>query len=972
MYKLAIQRPIATIMGIMVFIVFGFISYFKMPVNLFPNVDFPVVSIQAIYPGADAQAVESKVTDKLEEAISGIDGIKKIKSTSYDGFSLVVVQFELEKDLDEATNDVRDKIGAVNLPDGAKKPTVRKLGIGGEVIDLFVATKSGNTKELMHLAKEKIKPKLQRIKGVGEVSILGYRAREIRIFLNPQKLAKYQVSASELSRKISANNLSLGIGKIENSKQEIIVKVKADADTVAELENLIVKPGLKLGEVALVQDGLSDLKTYASLNSKEGVTLVVKKISGENVLSIINHVKEIMPNLKELAGDDYTLQLVNDQSDKILVNMHNVTFDLIYGSILAIIIVFLFLRNARATIVSAIAIPASVIGTFAIINWLGYDLNRLSMIGLTLAIGIFIDDAIVVIENITKKMEEGVNAVQASREGIAEIAFSILAISAVLLAVFIPVAFMDGIVGLFFNSFAMTVASGIVLSFFVATMLIPSIGARALNAKESWFYGATEHLFVWMEDSYTKLLQILLRFKIITVIATIGILIASLGLKVGMDFMPVEDNGEYRVILRAPVGTSLEAMKELSRPILQEIQDDKLTQYAILSIAYNAAKEPYRARIYVKTIPKEQRIGMPQAKIIENYREKFSGIKALKISVEKLPPFETGESVAQVQVVITGESFQKLDIISQKLMEQMGTINGLVGIDRDYEEGKPQYNITIDKSAASRAGVKASDVAQLMLGALSSDSAISSFQDAGREYDITMRLEDRFKESIKSIQALKIRASNGTLISLDGLVRIEPKVKQASIKRYDMEHTVMVSASTNGVSLNIAVAKIEKQLKDILPHGYTYRFNGDVEHMQDTAKAFAGAVGLAIILIYLILAALYESFIQPLIIMVALPLSFTGVMVALYLTDNNFSLFVMIGIILLLGMVGKNAILVVDYANRAIKDGLELNQALLDAGRKRLRPILMTTVAMIGAMAPLAFIEGPGFESNSPMALAIM
>ena len=638
MYKLAIQRPIATIMGIMVFIVFGFISYFKMPVNLFPNVDFPVVSIQAIYPGADAQAVESKVTDKLEEAISGIDGIKKIKSTSYDGFSLVVVQFELEKDLDEATNDVRDKIGAVNLPDGAKKPTVRKLGIGGEVIDLFVATKSGNTKELMHLAKEKIKPKLQRIKGVGEVSILGYRAREIRIFLNPQKLAKYQVSASELSRKISANNLSLGIGKIENSKQEIIVKVKADADTVAELENLIVKPGLKLGEVALVQDGLSDLKTYASLNSKEGVTLVVKKISGENVLSIINHVKEIMPNLKELAGDDYTLQLVNDQSDKILVNMHNVTFDLIYGSILAIIIVFLFLRNARATIVSAIAIPASVIGTFAIINWLGYDLNRLSMIGLTLAIGIFIDDAIVVIENITKKMEEGVNAVQASREGIAEIAFSILAISAVLLAVFIPVAFMDGIVGLFFNSFAMTVASGIVLSFFVATMLIPSIGARALNAKESWFYGATEHLFVWMEDSYTKLLQILLRFKIITVIATIGILIASLGLKVGMDFMPVEDNGEYRVILRAPVGTSLEAMKELSRPILQEIQDDKLTQYAILSIAYNAAKEPYRARIYVKTIPKEQRIGMPQAKIIENYREKFSGIKALKISVYLFMP----------------------------------------------------------------------------------------------------------------------------------------------------------------------------------------------------------------------------------------------------------------------------------------------------------------------------------------------
>jgi len=971
-YKFAISRPIATLMAFMVFIVFGLISYFKMPVALFPNVDFPVVSVQTIYPGADSLAVESKVTDRLEEAISGIDGIKKIKSTSYDGFSSIVVQFELEKDLDEATNDVRDKIGAVELPDGAKKPTVRKLGIGGEVINLFVATKDGDEQALMRLVKDKIKPKLQRIQGVGEVKILGYRSREIRIFLDPNQLAKYKITASELQNIVSANNFSLGAGNIENSKEVILVKLKADANTIDELKSLIIKPGVRLGDVAKVKDGLSDLKTYSSLNGKIGVTLVVKKISGKNSLDIIKSVKKLMPQLQDIAGKNYTFQLVNDKSDKILVNMHNVTFDLIYGAILAILIVFLFLRNVRATFVSALAIPVSVIGTFAIINWLGYDLNRLTMIGLTLAIGIFIDDAIVVIENITKKMEEGKDAITASKEGISEIAFSILAISAVLLAVFVPVAFMDGIVGLFFNSFAMTVASGIVLSFFVATMLIPSAGARVLKAQEGWFFRVTEGFFKALESAYAKVLALLLRFKLITIIATVAILVASFGLKVGMDFMPIEDNGEFRVKIKAPIGTSLEAMKTKVTPLLKEIQSDKLTKYAILSIAYDAAKEPHKAKIYVKLIDKQKRLDMPQAKVIEKYRKKFAKIKDLNIKVEKLPPFETGESVAPVQVVITGDDFKKLDKISKELMQKMSHIKGLVGIDRDYEEGKPQYDIKIDQEAATRFGVNAKELANLLYVALSSDRAISYFQEDGKEFDITMRLKDRYREKIDYIKSLKIRSNSGVLVPIDSLIKIEKKSKIASIKRYDMEHKVMVSAFTDGVSLNVVVKEIEKEMKRLLPKGYSYRFNGDVEHMQDTAKAFAGAVSLAVILIYLILAALYESFIQPIIIMVALPLSFTGVMVALYLSNNNFSLFVMIGIILLLGMVGKNAILVVDYANRAIKEGLSLDRALLDAGKKRLRPILMTTVAMIGAMAPLAFIEGPGFESNSPMALAII
>ncbi len=972
MYNFAIKRPITTLMGVMVFIVFGLMSYKSMPVNLFPNVDFPVVSIQTIYHGADATTVESKLTDKIEEAVSGIDGIKKLVSTSYDNFSSVIVQFELNKNLDEATNDVRDKLGSLSLPENVEKPIVRKLGIGGEVIDLFVATKNGNTQALMQLAKEKLKPKIQRIKGVGAVDILGYRAREIRIFLDPNKLNKYNLSASELQGLISANNLSLGAGEIENSKKVIKIKVKADANSIKELKSLIIKPGLHLGDIAEVKDSISDAKTYSSLNGEQGVTLVVKKVSGENVLSIIKKVKALMPKLKDIAGKNYTLQLVNDKSDKILVNMHNVTFDLIYGSILAVIIVFFFLRNFRTTLVAAIAIPTSVIGTFAIINWLGYDLNRLTMIGLTLAIGIFIDDAIVVIENITKKLEEGKSAMQAATEGIGEIAFSIMGISAVLLAVFIPIAFMNGIVGLFFNSFAITVASGIVLSFFVSIMLVPTVSARTLKASKSWFYRVTEGFFKKLDTIYKAIVKQIIRFKYITLFLTVGLLVASFGLKVGMDFMPMEDNGEYQVQIKAPVGTSLEAMRQKVEPILNEIKADKLTKYAILSIAYNAAKEPYKAKIYVKTIPKEQRLNMPQAKIIEKYRKRLAKYKGLNIVVLKIPPFETGESSAPVQVVITGSDFKKLDEISTKLMQKMHKIKGLADIDSDLVDGKPQINIKIDKESAARFGINANEVAKLLIAAYSSEMPISYYEEGGREYDITMRLNDSNRKSIKSIKKLKIRAKNGDLIPLEGIIKIKRTSKLASINRYDMEHKVLVTAGLNGVSLNVVMKKIEKELKPLLPKGYSYRFTGDIEHMQDTAKAFAGAVGLAVILIYLILAALYESFIQPLIIMVAMPLSFTGVMVALHFSGNNFSLFVMIGIILLLGMVGKNAILVVDYANRAIKEGLDLDSAIIEAGEKRLRPILMTTFAMIGAMLPLAFSKGPGFESNSPMALAII
>ncbi len=973
MYKFAINRPITILMAVMALIIFGIKSYTTMPLALFPNVDFPIVTIQTVYPGADAKTVESKITDKIEEAVSGINGIDKLNSTSYEGLSYVIVQFELSRSIDEAANDVRDKIGGVILPTNAKTPLVQKISTAGEAISLFVVSKTGDMSALMQLVDERIKPKLQRIPDVGDVDVDGYQDREIRIFLDPFLLNKFNVSAIELQNKISSENFKSSAGKSINSKQELIIKFKGDSQSVESLANIEIKKGLRLKDIAKVEDGLSDIKSFTSYNGQVGVMLNIMKISGTNVIGIIEQAKLILPDLIQLAGEDYELTLIKDQSDKIMGSVNQVKFDLMFGAILAIFIVFMFLRNVTATIVSALAIPTSIIGTFAIIDYMGYDLNKLTLIGLTLAIGIFIDDAIVVIENISKKMESGMEAFQATYEGVHEIAFSLLAISAMLLAVFIPVAFMDGIVGKFFNAFAMTVASGIVLSYLVAIMFIPTVGARVLRHKETKFHAKTEPLLQALDSAYVKMLKPLIRYKYITVLMTFGLLFLSANVfsNVGMDFVPTEDNSEFQIAAKADVGTSIEEMKRKLEPIMEAIKADEMVDYRSLSIGYTAADESHKALVYIKLVPIVDR-ALGQVEIIDNYRDKFKSIEGLTIAVEKIPPINTGGSNAPLQIIITGDSLTELKSISDKVSKLMGEFEGAVDIDSDYQGGKPEITISLIRHNAARLGITSKQIASLLNSNYSSDSKISNFEQNGREYDITLRFNDQKRADIESIKKIQIRAANGEYVYLDGLINFEVGESIASVNRFDRERSVMITSNLSNIPLNALVNHVDANIAELLPQGYNYVFSGDVERMQNTATSFSTAVGLAVILIYLILAALYESLIQPIIIMITMPLAFTGVITALGLSGNNFSLFVMIGIILLLGMVGKNAILVVDFANRAIKQGESVDDALIHAGEKRLRPILMTTFAMVGAMMPLAFGTGVGHELNSPMALSVI
>jgi HAE1 family hydrophobic/amphiphilic exporter-1 len=975
MYKLAIKKPIATLMYVFTLVVFGWMSFKSMPSALFPNIDFPMVTIQTIYPGAQPSTIESQVTDKLEEAISRIGGVDSITSSSSDGISIITVKFFLERDIDEATNDVRDKVSAVNLPRDAKTPLVSKLDIGGaSVINIFLSNKNGDIKELMMFADEKVKPTIQKILGVGAVNIIGYKDREIKIYPNIDALNRYGITISELNQAVSLENVKIGGGKLITKTDEFILKTKADALSVKELRDIKITDSIRLKDIAVVEDTLSDAKSYSSYNGDEGVSIEVQKISGTNTIDVVKRVKAAIPTLKTLAGDKYNIELLQDTTPFIINSLEDVKFDLIYGSILAAIIIFVFLRNFRITLVSALAIPSSIFGTFALMDIMGFDLNKMTLIGLTLAIGIIIDDAIVVIENIYKKLESGMSRFDAAYEGTKEMAFAILAISAMLLAVFIPVSNMSGIVGKFFESFAMTVGFAIIISYTIALSFIPSLSARVIHKGESRFYTLSEPLFKFIDKIYDILLKIALRFKFLTLIGVSVIFVLSLSLfpKIGMDFIPKEDKSKFEVHLKAKAGISLQEMIKESKKVENLIKKDKNVEFTTLSVGYNTAKEINKALIYVRLTPKNTR-AKNQEQIIQDFRKKLKPFgKDMFITAAAIPDIKGAGVSVPYQIILKSDSFDDLRVAKKNLVEYLAQKKGFVDIDTNLDDPKPEYEINILRENANRLGISATQIANAIAVAFSSDLEISYFEENGKQYNITLRLDDAHRQSIQDLKKIQLRTKDGALVYLDGLVNITKGDAQATIYHYDRERQVSIYADLFGLDLGGALNYTKEKIDALMPKSVTYRFTGFAEEMVKTANAFGVAIGLSVILMFIILAILYESLIQPIIIMIALPLSIIGVMIALYLSGLQFSLFVMIGFMLLMGMVGKNAVLLVDFANTAIENGKTADEALIEAGEKRIRPILMTTFAMIFAMLPLAVGDGLGSETKAPMAISII
>ena len=971
MIKTAINRPITTLMIFLSLVVFGIYSLKTMNVNLYPQVNIPIVKITT-YANGDMNYIKTKITQKIEDEVSSIEGIKKLYSTSFDNLSVVSIEFELNKDLESATNDVRDKMQKARL--NANYEIEKLNGLSSAVFSLFITRLDGNETKLMQEIDDVAKPFLERISGVSKVKTNGFLEPAVKILLDRFKLDKNALSANEVANLIKVENLKAPLGKIENEQIQMAIKSNFSAKSIDEIRNLTIKQGVFLKDIASVDLAYKDANEAAIMDKKSGVLLGLELAPDANALTVIALAKSKLDQFKSLLGSEYDVKIAYDKSEVIQKHIDQTAFDMILGVLLTIVIVYLFLRNFSITIISVVAIPTSIVATFFIINALGYDINRLSLIALTLGIGIFIDDAIVVTENIASKLKDEPNALKASFAGIKEIAFSVFAISLVLLCVFVPIAFMSGIVGKYFNSFAMSVAAGIVISFFVSIFLVPTLSARFVNAKESSFFQKSEPFFEALENGYEKLLTLALKFKLIFLAITIVIVVCSFGLAkfVGGDFMPSEDNSEFNIYFKLDPSLSLQASKERLKDKISLINADPQVAYAYFILGYTDAKQPYLVKAYVRLKELKDRANHErQNAIMQRFRDKLKS-DDMSVIVADLPVVEGGD-VQPVKLTITSENGKELEKFVPKISKMLKEINDATDVNSPEEDLLKRVQISIDEDKAKRLNLDKASVASAVYSAFSQNEVSVFENENGKEYELYMRLDDKFRSDTNDILKTKIRSNEGFFVTLGDVATISFEQKPASISRFNRADEIKFLANTkNNAPLNSVANEISKKLDEILPANFKYKFLGFVELMDDTNASFIFTVSASAVLIYMVLAALYESFLLPFLIMLAMPLAFCGVVIGLFISGNPFSLFVMVGVILLFGMVGKNAILVVDFANHFANSGMEANEAVKMAAKKRLRAVLMTTFAMIFAMLPLALSRGAGYEANSPMAISII
>ena len=986
MYKLAISRPITTLMFALAVMFFGILGFKKLSVALFPNVDFPIIIISTAYPGASPEIIESKVTDKIEEAVMGIDGIKSVTSNSARNVSLVIVEFQLEKDLQVAMTDVVGKISSVKFDDSnIQQPSIMKFDTNSQsVVSLFLSSTTKSRPEVMKHADLVIKPLLQKIPGVGGVQLSGYRERQIRVYADPVLMNKYNITYDALFNTLGANNLEVDGGKIQNDIKDFSIIVDANGYTTQDIANIRIGNNVKLGEIAVIEDGLEEESTYASYNKEPGVIFDVMKVSGANEIDIADGVYAALPQIKTVSPG-YDVRVYLDTTQYIRHSIKDVEFDLILGGILAVLIVFFFLRSVSITLVAAISLPVSILGTFAMVQAMGYTLNMMTMMALTLAIGIIIDDAIVVIENIHKKLEAGMSKKEAAYEGVREISFAIIAISAMLLSVFIPIGNMSGIIGKFFASFGVTIALAVLISYVVVITVIPMVSSIVVKPGESKFYHFTEPFFNGMQRIYNAVLSFVLRQKFLFITLVIAIFVFSLYLagKLGGAFMLSEDKSEFNVFIEARPGISIIDMKKKAENIRAEIAKRKDVEFTAVQVGYGQIKASFKAKIYVALKPIKDRKD-DQFVIMRDVQKHLASLpisKGLSIYSSEIPNIGGGDNTP-FQIVVYAPNQAIVDASVAKLKNVLDNHPKLKGKLTNYHTSvsdiQPEYRIKILRQNADKYGVTPKTIGAAISAAFSGSNQAAYFKENGKEYKITMRVPDNKRISLEDIRRIQVTNAEGKMMFIDGLIEIEESSSPSLINRYSRQRSVTVYAAPaldSGISLGdiVSITTSPEVRKTWLEPGASYALKGESENMAESAAAFGVAVITAFVLIYMILAALYESILEPIIIMITMPLSFAGAFFAMYIVGQPFSMFAFMGLILLIGIVGKNATLLIDVANeRRRETGCSVYEAIKFAGDSRLRPILMTTIAMVFGMLPLAIATGTGYAMKSPIGISMI
>jgi HAE1 family hydrophobic/amphiphilic exporter-1 len=982
---MVVQRPVFVVMVILVPIVFGAMAYSRIAVEQYPSVELPLVTVFAGYPGADPASMETKVARPIEDAVSSMGGIKRLRSFNFESLSEVVIEFQLGIDADKAVQGVRDRLATIpNLPEEVGTPKVQKYDIGAAPILSLSLSGALPPRELTRLAEDVVKQRLGRIQGVGNIEIVGGRPREIHVVIDPARLAARGLTVGDVGAALERQNLELPAGRITEGSKEATVTTKGAFVSLQQIADApIAVPGasgpavVRVGDVAVIEDSMREARSYASVNGKPAIGLVIQKESGTNLVDVARQVRaEVAAMERVLAGPGAALTITDDQSPFIVGMFHDVQFDLALGAILAIAIIWGFLRDARPTLIAALALPTSVIATVWFLGLAGFSFNQLTMLALSLSIGLLIDDAIVVIENIHRHLEQGKPPLRAAVEATAEIGLAVLATTLSIVAVFIPVATMQGIIGRFFFQFGITVSVAVLLSMFVSFTLTPMLSSRLLapaRGRPGRVNRAIERCLARLERAYRVLLGAALRRRALTVAAALAVLAVACALVAGVktEFLPDDDRSSFTATVELPTGTALAATEEVVELLAGDLRarcPGVVSTFAAIGRGTGPANVGH---IQVELVPVRRR-AFSQQRAMSWVRDHYAPLAASGLQLTLGQPGAIGSDDSRpIHLNLRSRNMDELIEGADALVAELRKTAGFVDVDSSYRGGKPQIEVTPDRAALAQLGVPVSAVARTVRALLSRDKVTDYKQDADL-YDIRLMLADPAQADFPALSNLLVRSSTGELVPLSSLTHVERGLGPTQIAREARMRQLTIYAGLDGIALGEATARTLDIARRVLPASVETDMAGASQLMSESFGHMLVALILAVALVYMILAAQFESFVHPFTIMMSLPLAVVGAFGALAVSGAHLSIFGMIGLIMLMGLVTKNAILLVDFAQRRKAQGASTADALLAAGPLRLRPILMTTAAMILGMAPVALGLGEGGEGRAPMAVVVI
>jgi HAE1 family hydrophobic/amphiphilic exporter-1 len=1006
--RVSLHNPVFATMVMLALVVLGMFSFQRLQVDQFPNIDFPVVVVITDYPGASPEIVESEVSKKIEEGVNSIAGINALTSRNYESQSVVVIEFGLHIDGRKAAEDVREKVASIkpSLRTEVKEPRVLRFDPSARAIwsvavlpdSKTQGAKTMNAVELTNWAEQTFKRRLENVRGVGSVTVVGGTKREINIYLNPQALESFGITPEQVVSAVRNDNQDLPVGTIHSSEQERVIQIQARMERPEDFGRIIVarKNGapVRVDQLARVADGAQEIENLALYNGERTLMLTVQKSQDENTIAVVDGLVKTLAEVQKQLPPGLRLEQVTDGSRQIRVSVENVRRTLIEGAALTVLIVFLFLNSWRSTVITGLTLPIALIGTFLFMNLFGFTINMITLMALSLCVGLLIDDAIVVRENIVRHVQMGKGAYQASLDGTQEIGLAVLATTLSIVAVFMPIGFMGGIIGKFFHQFGITIVAAVLISMFVSFTLDPMLSSiwhdpsieehmqhkapktfydKTIGRVTGWFETATDA----MAETYQSILRWSLVHKLKTVFLAGAIFIVSIFMVplLGTEFVPKADFSETNVSFYTPVGSSLEVTEERARQVEAVIRAFPEVRYTLTTINTGNAQGKIYASVYIRLVDRKERsVSVDQMSV--TLRDRLKEVSGITVTHAGLLDPMGGQK--QLVFSIQGPDSAELERLTTLTLESIRSVPGLVDLDSTIKPNKPTLDIQVRRDVASDLGLSVAQIGSALRTLVSGQTVGNWRAPNDQTYDVNVRLAPDARNTPQDMERMPFTVganADGSprIVRLNQVAKVVESTGPNQINRRDLTREVALSANVSGRSAGEVSADIAKIMDTIaMPPGYSYKFTGSTKDMGEAFGYAISALVLAIVFIYMILASQFKSFLQPLALMTALPLTLIGVVLALLMFNSTLSMFSVIGVVMLMGLVTKNAILLVDFAIRAREDGMERTEALLMAAKVRLRPILMTTLAMIFGMVPLAFALTEGSEQRAPMGQAVI